>query len=100
MLPSWETKARISRKLLLDLVTAMPACCTAWGSSGVASCSLFSTCTWAMFGSVPAANVRFVMAVPVSSLVEDRYSRLSRPFICCSITWTTVFSTVLAEAPG
>ena len=33
-------------------------------------------------------------------LVDDMYSRLSRPVICCSSTWTTASSTVLAEAPG
>src|SRR5437868_1640671 len=53
-----------------------------------------------MFGSVPVAKVRVVVDWPVSSLVDDMYSRLSIPFICCSMTWTTVFCTVVAEAPG
>src|SRR6201986_5604258 len=53
-----------------------------------------------MSGLVPAANVSVMVAVPESSEVDDRYSKWSRPVICCSITCVTVFSTVLADAPG
>ena len=100
MLPSVETNAIANRKLLLDFVTLEPSCCTACGNSGVASCSLFCTCTCAISGLVPAAKVSVVVAVPESSELDDRYSRWSSPLICCSITCTTVFSTVSAEAPG
>ena len=40
-----EIKPATNRKLLLDFSTLIPCCCTSWGSSGVASCSLFCTCT-------------------------------------------------------
>ena len=53
-----------------------------------------------MSGLVPAANVSVMVAVPESSDVDDRYSKWSRPLICCSITCVTVFSTVFADAPG
>src|ERR1700722_3072831 len=53
-----------------------------------------------MSGLVPAAKVSVMVAVPESSLVDERYSKWSRPLICCSITCVTVFSTVLADAPG
>src|SRR5271169_350275 len=100
MLLSLDTKPAINRYPLLDLVTLMPACCTCGGSNGVASCSLFCTCTCAMSELVPAAKVSVVVAVPESSELDEIYNRLSNPLICCSITCTTVFSTVSAEAPG
>lgn len=40
-----EIKPATNRKLLLDFSTLIPCCCTSWGSSGVASCSLFCTRT-------------------------------------------------------
>ncbi len=100
MLLSVETKPTTIRKELVDLVTCTPLCCTGAGSSGVANCSLFCTCTWAIFGSVPVAKVSEVVDTPVSSVVDDMYSRLSIPLICCSITCTTVFCMVSADAPG
>src|SRR5512143_1339128 len=78
----------------------MPCCCTFWGRSGKASWSLFCTWTWAMFGSVPASNVRTMLAAPAESLDDDMYRRRSMPFIFCSTTCVTVSSTVFAEAPG
>ncbi|MCY1237380.1 hypothetical protein D9M72_500730 [compost metagenome] len=71
MLLSADTKPITIRNALVDLVTRTPDCCTWAGSNGTASCSLFCTCTWAMFGSVPLANVSVVVDWPVSSLVED-----------------------------
>ncbi|MCY1482990.1 hypothetical protein D9M68_165600 [compost metagenome] len=71
MLLSADTKPITIRNALVDLVTRTPDCCTCAGSNGTASCSLFCTCTWAMFGSVPLANVSVVVDWPVSSLVED-----------------------------
>ena len=50
----------------------MPCCCTMPGSSEVASCSLFCTCTWAMSGSVPVSKVSVTDTEPLESLVEDR----------------------------
>ena len=84
----------------MALATTMPCCCTSWGSTGVASCSLFCTWTWAMSGSVPWAKVRVMVEVPELSPVEDMYSRWSSPFICCSMGWVTVLVTVAASAPG
>src|SRR5258706_15198421 len=100
MLLSLDTKPAASRYPLLDLVTRMPVCCTCAGSNGVASCSLFCTCTCAMSGLVPAAKVSVMVAWPESKELDEKYDRRSRPLICCSITCTTVFSTVSAEAPG
>ena len=53
-----------------------------------------------MSGLVDWLNVSVMTAAPELSLVEERYSSPSSPFICCSITWVTVFSSVWAEAPG
>src|SRR5471032_821332 len=100
MLLSSETKPATIRKSLVDLLTRKPVCCTSAGRREVATCSLFCTWTWAMSGSVPGAKVMVVVDWPVSSLIDDIYSRLSMPLICCSITWITVFCMVSAEAPG
>ena len=48
----------------------------------------------------PGAKVIAIWALPAESLVEVMYSRLSMPFICCSITWVTESSTTFADAPG
>ena len=64
MEPSLETKPTIIRKLRVDFTTCTPCCCTASGSSGSASCSLFCVCTWAMSGSVPASKVSVTVARP------------------------------------
>ncbi len=61
MLLSAETKPITIRNALLDFVTRTPDCCTCAGNSGTANCSLFCTCTWAMSGLVPAANVMVVV---------------------------------------
>ncbi len=71
MLLSDETNPTTIRNELVDLVTRMPDCWTCAGNCGTASCSLFCTCTCAMFGSVPAAKVNVVVDCPVSSLIED-----------------------------
>ncbi len=70
MLPSSDVNASTFRKLVADLVTCTPCCCTSCGSSGVASASLFCTCTWAVSGSVPLSKVRVMVTVPEDSLVE------------------------------
>ena len=66
----------------------------------MASWSLF--CTWdqARSGSVPGAKVSSILPAPEESLVADMYSSLSNPVIFCSMIWTTLSSTVWAEAPG
>ena len=71
MLLSVDTKPATSRYELLDFVTRMPDCVTVCGRSGVASCSLFCTCTCAMSALVPGWKVRLVTPWPKSSLVED-----------------------------
>ena len=97
---SSEKRPTTIMKLRADFATVRPCCCTSWGSSAVAVCSLFWTWTWAMSISVPALKVRVIVAAPELSLVDDMYSRPSRPFIFCSMTWVTLSSTVLADAPG
>ncbi|MCY1497196.1 hypothetical protein D9M68_311540 [compost metagenome] len=59
-----------SRKFFTDLVTRMPCCCTSCGSSGVASCSLFCTCTCAVSGLVPCSKVA-VMVIEPSELLSE-----------------------------
>nr|WP_276602872.1 hypothetical protein [Nannocystis pusilla] len=100
MLPSIDTKPAISRKLLADLTTRTPWRWTSCGSCGIASCSLFCTCTWAMSGSVPGSKVRVSWAEPVASLDDDTKRSPSRPTMRCSMTCVTVSSSVLAEPPG
>src|SRR5690554_4699579 len=100
LLPSSATKPITIRKLRADLATCTPCCCTAWGSSGSASCSLFCTCTWAMSGLVSGEKVSVIVARPKESLDELKYSSPSSPVIFCSMTWVTESSTALADAPG
>ena len=57
----------IIMKLETDLATRTPCRWTSWGSCGMASASLFCTCTWAMSGSVPASKVRVTWALPAES---------------------------------
>ncbi|MNC61450.1 hypothetical protein D3C75_1113920 [compost metagenome] len=92
-------KATISRKSLPPLVTVMPWFCTACGKRASACCSLFCTCICATSASVPAAKVRLILALPAELLLADMYNSPSSPFICCSTTWVTESSMVLAEAP-
>ncbi|KAG1364554.1 hypothetical protein G6F59_018975 [Rhizopus arrhizus] len=75
MLPFSDTNAMTFRKPELDLATLMPCRCTSCGSSGMASCSLFCTCTWAMSGSVPVSKVRVICARPLEDEEELKYSR-------------------------
>ena len=72
MLPSSDTNAMTFRKPELDLATLMPCRCTSCGSSGMASCSLFCTCTWAMSGLVPLSKVRVMVAWPLDELLEEK----------------------------
>ncbi len=53
-----------------------------------------------MSGLVPVANVRVICVWPFELEFELKYSRLSMPVSCCSITWVTVDSIVWALAPG
>lgn len=100
MLPSSEVKASTMNMLLpMDLVTVTPLLCTASGSIASPCETLFCTCTWAVSGSVPESKVRVIEAVPAELLLEDMYSRWSRPVICCSRICVTEFCTVSAEAP-
>ena len=71
MLLSVDTKPITIRNALVDLVTRTPDCCTCAGRVGTASASLFCTCTWAISGLVPVANVSVVVDWPVSSLTDD-----------------------------
>ena len=70
MLPSSDTKPTTMRKPSPVLVTVTPCCCTSSGSSGVASCSLFCTCTCAMSEFVPLSNVSVIVDAPLASLVD------------------------------
>ncbi len=53
-----------------------------------------------MSGSVPWANVRLMLMRPVELDEELKYSRLSMPVSCCSMTWVTDDSAVFALAPS
>ncbi|MOA33871.1 hypothetical protein D3C78_1552040 [compost metagenome] len=70
MLPFSETRPITIRKFFTALVTRMPCCWTSCGSNGVASCSLFCTCTWAMSGSVPWLKVAVMVMLPSELLSE------------------------------
>ncbi|CFO02790.1 Uncharacterised protein [Bordetella pertussis] len=94
MVPSVDTKPATIRKFLVALVTRMPCCCTSSGSSGWATASLFCTCTCAVSGLVPCENVSVIDMLPSELLSDEMYCRLSMPFICCSMTCTTVSCTV------
>ncbi len=53
-----------------------------------------------MSASVPLSNVRVICELPSELDWDVKYSRRSMPTSCCSMTWVTVDSTVLALAPG
>ena len=57
----WRRSPRPSGRCRCDLVTRTPCCCTSCGSSGMASCSLFCTCTCAMSGLVPGSKVSVIV---------------------------------------
>src|SRR5690606_24044826 len=97
---SLERRPTTIRKPLLALATTTPCCTTSDGRRGVASDTLFCTCTWAMSGSVPVWKVSVTEARPDELEVELKYSRLSMPVSCCSMTWVTALSVVAALAPG
>ena len=71
MLPFSDTKPTTIRKLMVDFTTFTPWRCTTSGSWGVAACSLFCTCTWAMSGLVPALKVSVMLTLPAESEVDD-----------------------------
>ena len=99
-MPSVSYSATTSRTLTCDLATSRPCCWTWAGRIGIADCSLFCTWTWAMSGLVPAAKVAVMTDWPFELLVDEKYSRWSRPLSCCSMTWVTALAMVSAEAPG
>ncbi|MOA12847.1 hypothetical protein D3C78_1328710 [compost metagenome] len=100
IVPSVDTKPATIRKFFVALVTRMPCCCTSCGNSGCASASLFCTCTCAVSGLVPCLKVSVMDMLPSELLSDEMYCKPSRPFICCSMTCTTVSCTVCADAPG
>jgi hypothetical protein len=53
-----------------------------------------------MSGLVPFSKVSVMVEEPSEADCEVKYSRLSMPVSCCSITCVTVVSTVAAFAPG
>src|SRR3546814_7866111 len=60
-----ERSAAIIRKPGLALATTTPCWTTSDGRRGVASATLFCTCTWAMSGSVPGLKVSVIEARPL-----------------------------------
>lgn len=52
------------RKPALALATTTPCLVTSEGRRGVASATLFCTCTWAMSASVPLSKVRVMVTRP------------------------------------
>jgi hypothetical protein len=93
-------KPTIMRKPLRDLVTLSPWRCTACGSEGNASCSLFCTCTCAMSGFDSAVEGQRDGRTAARLAAREMYSRPSRPFMFCSMICVTESSTTLADAPG
>ncbi len=63
------------RKSGLDLATTTPCWVTSVGRRGVASATLFCTCTWAMSGSVPVSKVSVMVDEPLELDDELKYSR-------------------------
>ncbi|KAG1063180.1 hypothetical protein G6F40_017914 [Rhizopus arrhizus] len=60
------------RKPALALATTTPCWVTSEGRRGVASDTLFCTCTWAMSGLVPLSKVRVMVAWPLDELLEEK----------------------------
>ncbi len=81
-------------------LTVTPMALTTSGSAGVAMATRFCTSTWAMFTSVPSANVTSRVYEPSLLLFDDMYSMPSTPTTCCSIGAATVSATTWALAPG
>ena len=69
--PLVDESAKIMRKLRVDLTTVTPCNCTICGRFGMANCSLFCTCTWAMSGSVPGSKKSDTLACPAALLLDD-----------------------------
>jgi hypothetical protein len=70
-----EVNATTIRKPASALATTTPCWVTSDGSRGVASATLFCTCTWAMSGSVPLSKVSVMLARPLALDDELKYSR-------------------------
>ncbi len=70
-----DCSATTIRKPALALATTTPCWVTSEGSRGVASETLFCTCTWAISGSVPVSKVRVICARPLDDEEELKYSR-------------------------
>ena len=100
MLAFSDCRPTTIRKPALALATTTPWAVTSLGRRGVASDTLFCTCTWAISASVPVWKVSVIEAWPDELELELKYSRLSMPVSCCSMTWVTERSVVSALAPG
>jgi len=72
MLPSLETNATTMRKFFVDFATRTPERWTSRGSSGIANCSLFCTCTCAMSGLVPCSKLSVMVMLPSLSLSDEK----------------------------
>ena len=71
MLPSSDDSEMNIMKLRVALATTTPCCCTVSGKLGVASWTLFCTCTCATSGSVPGLKYKVIVASPFASLDDD-----------------------------
>ncbi len=69
--PSSEYRPTTIRKFFTDFVTCTPCCCTSTGSNGVASATLFCTCTCAMSAFVPPSKVTVMVTVPDDVLADS-----------------------------
>ena len=95
-----ERRAMNMRMSGVALATVMPCWVTSVGRSGSARFTLFCTCTWATSALVPVEKVSVMTVWPLEPEVELKYSRLSMPVSCCSMTCVTVASMVAALPPG
>ena len=75
MLGLSDFSATTIRKPALALATTTPCWVTSDGSRGVASATLFCTCTWAMSGSVPLSKVSVMLERPLALDDELKYKR-------------------------
>ena len=71
MLPSSVESAMNIMKFRVAFATTTPCCCTVCGRLGVASWTLFWTCTCATSGLVPGLKYSVMIAVPFASLADD-----------------------------
>ena len=80
--------------------TRTPFCVTTEGRRGAARDRRFCTSTCARSGLVLGSKLSVMEPLPSAWATDSMYSRPGEPFISRSITDNTLFSSVVAVAPG